>query len=99
MDNEAAPLEEVGNSLEEWRDSQDATDVKPSTSSSASDFSDKSGSDEELTLYWIDASEERHSAPGSVFLFGKAMHPKTKTLVNCCVVVENIQRGMSIFRL
>eukprot|EP01119_Soliformovum_irregulare_P023736 TRINITY_DN8358_c0_g1_i2.p1 TRINITY_DN8358_c0_g1~~TRINITY_DN8358_c0_g1_i2.p1 ORF type:complete len:1084 (-),score=366.25 TRINITY_DN8358_c0_g1_i2:41-3124(-) len=86
-----APLEEIGNSIEEWRNTQDFADIKTSSSTSTTDFTD-----EDLTLYWIDASEERHACPGTIFVFGKALHPKTKAMVNCCVAINNIQRVLYV---
>ncbi|KAL1526185.1 hypothetical protein AB1Y20_014913 [Prymnesium parvum] len=49
--------------------------------------------DGSLNMFWIDAYEDVHSAPGSVFLFGKVKNTEGG-FSSCCVAIKGLERNV-----
>ena len=45
-----------------------------------------------LRMYWLDAYEDAHHHPGTVWLFGKVWVGEARTWASCCVTVKSIPR-------
>ena len=51
-------------------------------------------SDGQISIYWLDAHEDREVSPGSVMLFGKVWVPSNNKYESICVVVKDVPRVM-----